>query len=181
MKIKTTPIQGLLIFEPNFFEDHRGFFYESFNSKEISKNIDGIKNFVQDNHSMSKKNVLRGLHFQTKFSQAKLVRAINGSVYDVAVDLRQNSKTFGSWYGLNISKSNRRQLFIPKNFAHGFLVTSKEAEIVYKVSDYYAPKYEKTLKWNDKDLNIKWPTKLKPILSEKDKLGISFKELLKKI
>ena len=175
-----TSIDGVIIVEPTAFGDDRGYFMETYQKEDFYAG--GITaDFVQDNQSMSTKGVLRGLHFQKQFSQSKLVRCIKGEVFDVAVDLREGSKTFGCWEGLILSAENRRQFFIPKNFAHGFLVLSDTAEFVYKVDDYYHPNDEGGLMWNDKDIGIKWPISegMEIKLSEKDKLHPPFSEYKK--
>lgn len=170
MKIIKTKIPDLLIFEPKVFGDERGFFMETFRESFLKEA--GINySCVQDNHSSSTKGVLRGLHYQTRQSQGKLVRVIAGEVYDVAVDMRKNSSTFGQHVGEYLSAENRKIFWVPPGFAHGFLVTSDYAEFVYKCTDYYAPEYEKTLLWNDKALNINWPIDGEPELSLKDKEG----------
>jgi dTDP-4-dehydrorhamnose 3,5-epimerase len=169
MHIKTTSIADLLILEPTVFGDDRGFFYESFNALRFQE-LTGInKTFVQDNHSKSAKNVLRGLHYQIQQPQGKLVRVVSGEVFDVVVDIRKNSPTFGRWLGITLSAENKRQLWIPEGFAHGFLVTSESAEFLYKTTDYYAPAYERSILWNDPDIGIEWPLDLEPVLSGKDK------------
>ena len=174
-----TGIEGLYIIEPTVFGDNRGFFLESYSKKEFEE-IGLTYEFVQDNHSKSKKGVLRGLHFQTKHSQGKLVRVIKGAVYDVAVDIRKGSKTYGKWYGIELSAENKKMFFIPPGFAHGFLTLEDETEFQYKCTDIYAPQYDSGIMWNDKDLNIDW--KLEEynidnlIFSEKDKKHQSFKE-----
>ncbi len=150
-----TEIDGLYIIEPTVFGDNRGFFLESYNKKEFEE-IGIADEFVQDNHSKSKKGVLRGLHFQTKHSQGKLVRVIKGSVFDVAVDLRKGSKTFGKWFGVELSAENKKMFFIPENFAHGFLTLEDETEFMYKCTDFYHPEYDSGIMWNDKDINIEW-------------------------
>ncbi|MDY4012057.1 MAG: dTDP-4-dehydrorhamnose 3,5-epimerase [Fusobacterium gastrosuis] len=176
-----TGIEGLYIIEPTVFGDERGFFVESYNKNDFTEL--GISDeFVQDNHSKSKKGILRGLHFQTKFSQGKLVRVIKGSVYDVAVDLRKDSKTFGKHFGLELSAENKRMFFIPKDFAHGFLTLEDDTEFTYKCTDFYHPEYDSGIMWNDKDINIDWNFEkynLKEkdiVLSEKDKKHQSLKE-----
>ncbi len=174
-----TEIPDVKIFEPKVFGDERGFFMETFREDEFSKL--GIEaRFVQDNHSKSKRGILRGLHYQIKQPQGKLVRVISGEVYDVVVDLRKSSKTFGKHVGVILSEENKRQLWVPKGFAHGFYVTSDSAEFVYKCTDYYAPEFEQSLLWNDKDLDIEWPIVdgYKPLLSEKDKNAVRLKEAL---
>jgi dTDP-4-dehydrorhamnose 3,5-epimerase len=174
MKISKTFIEDLLIFEPQLFKDDRGFFYESYNKKNLDKNIV----FVQDNESKSYKGVIRGLHFQAPpFEQTKLVRCVSGNILDVAVDLRTNSKTYGKSFSIELSSVNNKQLFIPKGFAHGFQVLSEIAIVNYKVDEYYNPNSDSGIIWNDKDLSIDWNLDLKPILSKKDLKLISFKEL----
>jgi dTDP-4-dehydrorhamnose 3,5-epimerase len=174
MKINKTFIEGLLIIEPQLFKDERGFFYESYNKNNLDINIV----FVQDNESKSYKGVIRGLHFQTPpFEQTKLVRCISGSIFDVAVDLRKNSKTYGKSFCVELSSENNKQLFVPKGFAHGFQVISDEAIVNYKVDNYYNPKSDSGIIWNDKDLSINWSIDVKPILSVKDLKLMSFKEL----
>ncbi len=176
MNIIKTEIPDVLIIEPKVFGDARGFFYESFNQKvwREKTGIDAV--FVQDNHSRSAKNVLRGLHYQIRQPQGKLVRAIRGAVFDVAVDLRRKSPTFGRWVGTELSEENCRQLWIPVGFAHGFLVLSDVAEFLYKTTDYWAPEYERTISWNDPDLAVAWPLQGEPVLSAKDAKGTAFKE-----
>jgi dTDP-4-dehydrorhamnose 3,5-epimerase len=179
-KFLKTSINGVIIVEPTVYGDSRGFFMETYQKEEFAAGGIDVE-FVQDNHSMSSKGVLRGLHFQKKYSQSKLVRCIKGEVFDVAVDLREGSPTFGKWEGVILSAENKRQFFIPKNFAHGFLVLSDEAEFVYKVDDYYHPNDEGGLMWNDKDIGIKWPVTdgLEIKLSDKDKLHPPFCEYKK--
>lgn len=175
-----TSIDGVIIVEPTAYGDNRGYFMETYQKEDFVKG--GITvDFVQDNQSMSTKGVLRGLHFQKQFSQSKLVRCIRGEVFDVAVDLREGSPTFGKWEGVILSAENKRQFFIPKNFAHGFLVLSDEAEFVYKVDDFYHPNDEGGLMWNDPDIGIKWPiTEDMTInLSDKDKIHPPFKDFKK--
>ena len=168
-----TKIPDVMVFEPTVFGDERGFFFESFNKKQF-KELTGLdKDFVQDNHSKSSKGVLRGLHYQLQpKAQGKLVRVISGEVFDVAVDVRSNSKTFGEWVGYILSAENKRQLWIPEGFAHGFITLSDSAEFIYKTTDYYAPSHERSIRWNDEVLSIKWPDKITPILSEKDKHAV---------
>lgn len=179
MNIIKTSIPEVLIFEPKVFGDDRGFFYESFHKAKFlaAANID-IR-FVQDNHSKSAKNVLRGLHYQIEQVQGKLVRVVSGEVYDVAVDLRASSQTFGKWEGTYLSAENKRQMWIPPGFAHGFLVLSDSAEFLYKTTDYYAPQHERCLKWDDPTVAIDWPLQGDPLLSEKDNKGLSFEEASK--
>jgi len=174
MKINKTFIEDLLIIQPQLFKDDRGFFYESYNKNNLDINIV----FVQDNESKSYKGVIRGLHFQAPpFEQTKLVRCVSGNILDVAVDLRTNSKTYGMSFSIELSSDNKKQLLIPKGFAHGFQILSETAIVNYKVDNYYNPKSDSGLIWNDKDLSIDWNLDLKPILSKKDLKLISFKDL----
>ena len=174
MKVIEVDIPGILIIEPRVFGDERGFFYESFNQR-VWEEVTGLKvSFVQDNHSRSAKNVLRGLHYQIKQPQGKLVRVILGEVFDVAVDLRRSSTTFGKWFGINLSAENKRQLWIPPGFAHGFLVLSDVAEFLYKTTDYWAAEHERSIVWNDPDLAIEWPLRGEPVLAAKDAAGAVF-------
>ena len=175
MQIQKTAIPGLLIIEPQVFGDDRGFFYESYNQKKLADVAGITEHFVQDNHSRSAKNVLRGLHYQIQQPQGKLVRVVEGEVYDVAVDMRRASPTFGQWAGVRLSAANKRMLWVPKGFAHGFLVLSEHAEFLYKTTDFYAPQYERSLLWNDPDLAIDWPLSGAPALSAKDAVGTPFK------
>lgn len=177
MKVINTEIPEVLIIQPHVFEDERGFFYESFNQKKWEE-LTGVQTkFVQDNFSHSGQGVLRGLHYQLHpFAQGKLVHCTIGEVFDVAVDLRKNSHSFGRWVGVYLSAENKDQMWIPEGFAHGFLVLSVKAEIVYKTTNYYAPEYERRIAWNDIDLAIKWPWNDGPILSVKDSEALSFKE-----
>ncbi len=173
-----TSIEGVIIVTPTAFGDKRGFFMETYQKKDFVAG--GITtDFVQDNHSKSVKNVLRGLHYQIKFPQSKLVRCVKGEVFDVVVDLRKNSPTFGKWEGVVLSEENKKQLFIPKGFAHGFFVLSNEAELSYKVDDYYHPNDEGGIMWNDPKIGIDWciPENVTPVLSEKDKIHPKFSEL----
>jgi len=173
MEIVKTHIDGLYVIKPRVFEDHRGFFFESFNNRKFEEEI-GSFNFVQDNHSKSDKGVLRGLHFQIQNPQGKLVRVVSGSVFDVAVDLRKSSQTFKSWLGIELSASNKKQLWIPPGFAHGFLTLSDNTEFLYKTTDFYFPEFERSILWNDSELNILWPNIDNVIISQKDKLGLDF-------
>lgn len=170
MKVIKTDIPDVLIFEPKVFGDDRGFFFESFNQKVFEEAIGYKVNFVQDNHSKSCKGVLRGLHYQlAPYAQGKLVRCVVGEVFDVAVDIRKESPTFGKWVGVNLSAENKRQLWIPEGFAHGFLVLSEDAEFVYKTTSYYHPESDCGIKWNDPTLDIQWPlNENNPLLSAKD-------------
>jgi dTDP-4-dehydrorhamnose 3,5-epimerase len=175
MKVQPAQIAGVLIIEPDVFGDERGFFLESFNEREMRKiGIDA--HFVQDNHSRSQRNVLRGLHYQINQPQGKLVRVVRGTVFDVAVDIRRNSSTFGKWVGVELSAENKRMFWMPPGMAHGFAVLSDSADFVYKATDYYAPEFERTILWNDPDLGIEWPLMGEPILSSKDAVGKSFRE-----
>ena len=177
MKVIPTEIPDVLIIEPQVYGDDRGFFLESFNQKDFREKTGVNTTFVQDNHSMSLKNVLRGLHYQIPNPQGKLVRVVSGSVFDVAVDARQSSPTFGQWVGCVLSAENKRIFWIPEGFAHGFLVLSDRAEFLYKTTNYYYPQYEKTILWNDADLGIDWPLETPPILSPKDQAGQPFKSV----
>ncbi|TAN71231.1 MAG: dTDP-4-dehydrorhamnose 3,5-epimerase [Methylobacter sp.] len=171
MQIHTTEIPDLLIIEPKVFGDDRGFFYESFNARRFAELTGISKNFVQDNHSKSAKNVLRGLHYQIQQPQGKLVRVVAGEVFDVAVDIRKNSPAFGQWVGVTLSAENKRQFWIPEGFAHGFVVTSASAEFLYKTTDYWAPEHERSILWNDPIIGIQWPIDAEPLLSGKDIAG----------
>ena len=174
MNVVETSLPGVLILEPKVFGDERGFFFESYNKKALEKvGID--EEFVQDNHSRSVRNVLRGLHYQIKQPQGKLVRVIQGEVFDIAVDIRKSSPNFGKWVGFNLSAENKHVAWIPPGFAHGFLVLSEVAECLYKTTDYWAPDHERCVIWNDRDLAINWPLQGEPTLSAKDKLGQTLK------
>ncbi len=175
MRFTPTRIQDVVIIEPKVFGDDRGFFFESFNLQQFNDAIGGNYEFVQDNHSKSKKNVLRGLHYQIQQAQGKLVRVVSGEVFDVAVDIRKNSPTFGEWVGERLSEDNKKQLWVPPGFAHGFIVLSDTAEFLYKTTDYYAPEHERCIAWNDPELNIDWHASGQPELSEKDKQGTALK------
>lgn len=171
MKIIPTAIAGPLILEPKVFGDARGFFMESYNARVFREATGLDVDFVQDNHSRSGRGVLRGLHYQIQQSQGKLVRVVRGSVFDVVVDLRRASPTFGQWVGAELSEENNRQFWIPPGFAHGFLVTSDSADFLYKTTDYYAPEHERSLAWNDPDVGVVWPLDGAPLLSAKDVAG----------
>ncbi|KQT37359.1 MULTISPECIES: dTDP-4-dehydrorhamnose 3,5-epimerase [unclassified Methylophilus] len=171
-----TAIPDVLVFQPKVFGDNRGFFFESFNENIFAETTGLRPRFVQDNHSKSAKNVLRGLHYQIKQPQGKLVRVTQGAVFDVAVDLRSQSPTFGKWVGEVLSDENKKMLWVPEGFAHGFLVLSELAEFLYKTTNFYAPEHERCIIWNDQTLNIEWPIAQKPSLSTKDALGLSFAE-----
>ncbi|MFN6559644.1 MAG: dTDP-4-dehydrorhamnose 3,5-epimerase [Nostoc sp. ChiSLP01] len=175
MSITRTKIPEVIQLEPKVFADDRGFFFEAYNHQKFTQETGIAANFVQDNHSYSKQNVLRGLHYQIKQPQGKLVRVIAGTIFDVAVDIRKSSPTFGKWVGYELSAENKRLLWIPIGFAHGFLVLSQTAEVVYKTTDYYAPQGDRTILWNDPDLAIDWPLSAPPILSAKDEAGKSLK------
>lgn len=172
MQIQTTAIPDVLIVEPTVYGDERGFFFESFNQRRFAQLTGVACDFVQDNHSRSGKGVLRGLHYQIRQPQGKLVRVIDGEVFDVVVDLRQSSPTFGNWLGVVLSAQNKRQLWVPQGFAHGFMVTSDSAESLYKTTDYWAPQFERSVLWNDPALGIDWPLDGAPLLSAKDKAGV---------
>ena len=172
MQVTPTAIPDVLIFEPTVFGDSRGFFMESFNQKVFDEAVGQHVDFVQDNHSRSSKGVLRGLHYQIQHPQGKLVRVASGAVFDVAVDIRRSSRTFGKWVGAELSAENRRQLWLPAGFAHGFLVLSETADFLYKTTDFYAPEYERSILWNDPAIAIEWPIPASiPVLSSKDAQG----------
>jgi len=172
MKIIPTAIPDVLILEPKVFGDARGFFFESFNQRVFSQATGLALQFVQDNHSRSTKGVLRGLHYQINQPQGKLVRVVRGSVFDVAVDVRKSSSTFGKWVGVELSEENHRQMWVPPGLAHGFVVTSESADFLYKTTDYYAPEHERCIAWNDPAIGIQWPMDVPPQLSAKDQLGL---------
>lgn len=176
MKVISTEIPDVLVIEPRVFEDERGFFLESFNERAFQEKANISERFVQDNHSRSAKNVLRGLHYQIQQPQGKLVRVIVGEIFDVAVDLRRSSKYFGQWVGITLSAQNKHQLWVPPGFAHGFLVVSEYTEVLYKTTDYYAPQSERSLLWNDPDMAVAWQLEAEPILSPKDKAGKRLQE-----
>ncbi|MDF1581887.1 MAG: dTDP-4-dehydrorhamnose 3,5-epimerase [Methyloprofundus sp.] len=175
MKVTPTNIPDVLIIEPKVFGDSRGFFFESFNQKAFNKATGQKAQFVQDNHSRSEKGVLRGLHYQIQQPQGKLVRVTSGAVFDVAVDIRQSSPTFGQWTGVELNAENHRQLWVPAGFAHGFVVLSKTADFLYKTTDYYAPEFERCIAWNDPAIGIEWPIDKEPQLSGKDQQGALLK------
>ena len=177
MKVIQTEIPDVVVIEPRIFEDERGFFYESYNERVLRDKANITERFMQDNHSRSAKNVLRGLHYQIKQPQGKFVRVVVGEVFDVVVDLRASSKFFGQWVGVDLNAKNKQQLWIPKGFAHGFLVLSEYAEVLYKTTEYYAPEHERSLLWNDPDLAIAWPIEVEPIISAKDRAGRRLKEV----
>jgi dTDP-4-dehydrorhamnose 3,5-epimerase len=173
MKVIPTDLAEVLILEPKVFGDERGFFYESFNARAFAETTGLQREFVQDNHSRSQRGVLRGLHYQVQQAQGKLVRVTAGEVFDVAVDVRRGSPTFGRWVGVHLSADNKRQLWVPEGFAHGFLVLSEFAEFLYKTTDYYAPEHERCIRWDDPSLAIDWPLSEAPQLSAKDQAGLS--------
>jgi dTDP-4-dehydrorhamnose 3,5-epimerase len=177
MKVTRTEIPDVLLIEPQVFRDQRGFFLESWNTRAFADAAGLDVRFVQDNHSRSHAGVLRGLHYQIRQPQGKLIRVIHGRVFDVAVDVRRSSATFGRWVGTELSEDNHRQIWIPPGFAHGFLVLSEGADIVYKMTDYYAPEHERCLLWNDPAVGIAWPLAGEPILSAKDKAGLPLDRL----
>lgn len=176
MQAIITAIPEIIIFEPKVFGDDRGFFYESFNQKVFETATGLTPNFVQDNHSKSAKNVLRGLHYQIQQPQGKLVRVTYGEVFDVAVDVRKSSATFGQYVGVHLSAENKVQLWVPPGFAHGFVVLSEAAEFLYKTTDFYAPQFERSILWNDPDIAIEWPIDGEPLLSAKDKVGAKLQD-----
>lgn len=174
MKATRLAIPDVVLFEPKVFGDDRGFFFESFNQNVFEETVGRPVNFVQDNHSRSLKGVLRGLHYQIKQPQGKLVRVVQGEVFDVAVDLRKSSATFGQWVGVHLSGKNKKQLWVPEGFAHGFVVLSECAEFLYKTTDYWAPEHERSLAWNDPTIAIEWPFTDQPALSGKDQKAVGF-------
>ncbi|WP_047549861.1 dTDP-4-dehydrorhamnose 3,5-epimerase [Methylotenera sp. G11] len=176
MQVVQTAIPEVLIIEPQVYGDERGFFFESFNQQKFEA-LTGVKtDFVQDNHSRSAVNVLRGLHYQIQQPQGKLVRVVAGEVFDVAVDLRRQSATFGKWVGVVLSAENKRQLWVPPGFAHGFLVLKESTEFLYKTTDYYAPQHERCIRWNEPEIGIEWPLASEPVLSVKDQSGTGLAE-----
>jgi len=176
MKAIPTAIPDVLIIEPKVFGDSRGFFFESFNQARFDEAVGHPVGFVQDNHSRSAKGVLRGLHYQIQKPQGKLVRVVRGSVFDVAVDIRRSSPTFGQWVGVELTEDNHRQLWVPPGLAHGFVVTSESADFLYKTTEFYAPEHERAILWNDADLGIAWPEiGMAPLLSGKDAAASAFK------
>ena len=176
MHVIEQALNGVLLIEPRVFGDERGFFFESYNQRAFADACGQTVPFVQDNHSRSSANVLRGLHYQIEHPQGKLVRVIHGEVFDVAVDLRRSSPSFGQWTGHYLSAANKRQLWVPAGFAHGFLVVSETAELLYKTTDFYRPEHERCIAWNDPQLNIRWPLPegIEPIVSAKDRVGLAF-------
>ena len=174
MKVTRTEIPDIVLLEPRVFGDERGFFLESWNAREFNRIVGGDLHFLQDNHARSGHGVLRGLHYQIRQPQGKLVRVVQGRVFDVAVDLRKSSTTFGRWVGFELSEDNYRQLWVPPGFAHGYLVLSERADFLYKATDFYAPEHERCIIWNDPEIGIVWPLDGKPILSAKDQSGLPF-------
>jgi dTDP-4-dehydrorhamnose 3,5-epimerase len=170
-----TSLPEVFILEPRVFEDERGFFFESYN-QQIMAEVGIVETFVQDNHSCSSRNVLRGLHYQLKRPQGKLVRVVDGEILDVAVDMRRRSVTFGAWEAVRLSGGNKRMLWIPAGFAHGFRVVSEKAHVLYKATDFYAPEQERTVSWNDSDLKINWELDGEPTVSAKDQRGVAFRD-----
>ncbi|MDP2163544.1 MAG: dTDP-4-dehydrorhamnose 3,5-epimerase [Hydrogenophaga sp.] len=176
MKATPTAIPDVMVIEPKVFGDARGFFFESFNQKAFNEATGSNVNFVQDNHSRSAKGVLRGLHYQLQQPQGKLVRVVRGAVFDVAVDIRKSSPTFGQWVGVELSEDNHKQLWVPAGFAHGFVVLSETADFLYKTTDYYAPAHERCIAWDDPAIGIEWPADIAPQLSAKDQAGLSLSQ-----
>ncbi|CBL44272.1 dTDP-4-dehydrorhamnose 3,5-epimerase [gamma proteobacterium HdN1] len=176
MNVVESGLPEVLILEPRVFGDSRGFFYESYNAARFRELTGLTVDFVQDNHSRSGRGVLRGLHYQVQQPQGKLVRVVRGSVWDVAVDVRRSSPSFGRWVGVELSEENQKEMWIPPGFAHGFVVLSESADFLYKTTDYYAPQHERCIVWDDRDLGVNWMYEGDPILSEKDKAGASLKE-----
>lgn len=168
IQVTTTALPEVKIIEPKVFGDARGFFYESFNAREFAEHVEAGVEFVQDNHSRSAKGVLRGLHYQIQHAQGKLVRVVEGEVFDVAVDIRKSSPNFGKWVGVTLSEENHRQLWVPPGFAHGFVVLSETAQFLYKTTDYWYPEFERSLLWNDSQVGIDWPIESEPQLAAKD-------------
>lgn len=175
MKVTPTPISDVLIIEPKVFSDERGFFFESFNQRAFNESTGTDLSFVQDNHSRSARGVLRGLHYQVEQPQGKLVRVVRGAVFDVAVDIRPQSATFGQWFGLELTEHNNRQIWLPPGLAHGFLVLSDSADVLYKTTDYYAPEFERSIRWDDPGISIDWPLTGEPLVSPKDRAGLTLK------
>lgn len=172
-----SPLPGVVVFSPDIFSDHRGFFLESYNLDKYKPFLSENAEFVQDNHSRSAGGVLRGLHYQINQPQGKLVRAVEGAIFDVAVDIRKGSPNFGGWFGVELSAENKKQLWVPPDFAHGFLVLTNHAQVLYKATDYYAPEYERGIRWDDPDIGINWPGMISaPLLSQKDKQAPFFRD-----
>jgi dTDP-4-dehydrorhamnose 3,5-epimerase len=171
IKVIATTLPEVKIVEPKVFGDARGYFFESFNAREFSEHVEEEVEFVQDNHSRSAKGVLRGLHYQIQHAQGKLVRVVEGEVFDVAVDIRRSSPNFGKWVGVTLSVENRRQLWVPPGFAHGFVVLSESAQFLYKTTDYWFPEHERSIVWNDPEIGVEWPIDFEPLLAAKDAAG----------
>ncbi|MCE4540906.1 MULTISPECIES: dTDP-4-dehydrorhamnose 3,5-epimerase [unclassified Caballeronia] len=171
IQVTATALPEVKIIEPKVFGDARGFFYESFNAREFAEHVESGVEFVQDNHSRSAKGVLRGLHYQIQHAQGKLVRVVEGEVFDVAVDVRKSSPNFGKWVGVNLSEENHRQLWVPPGFAHGFVVLSESAQFLYKTTDYWFQAHERSIVWNDPEIGIEWPIDFEPLLAAKDAAG----------
>jgi dTDP-4-dehydrorhamnose 3,5-epimerase len=176
LKITATAIPDVLVLEPRVYGDSRGFFLESFNAAAFALATGVVADFVQDNHSRSSRGVLRGLHYQLQQPQGKLVRVVSGAVFDVAVDIRKSSPTFGRWVGVELTENNQRQLWVPPGFAHGFVVMSESADFLYKTTDYYAPQHERAIAWNDPAIGIEWPAGMQPMLSAKDMAAVALAE-----
>ena len=176
MNIVSTGIPDVFIIKPTVFRDDRGFFYEGYNKQALKERAGIGCDFVQDNYSRSSKGVIRGLHYQIRGAQAKLVKVLRGAVFDVAVDLRRSSKTFGKWVGVTLDAVDNHMMWIPEGFAHGFLVLSESADVMYKTSDFYSPRHERCIAWNDGSLAIDWPAEGEPVISDKDKLGVSLRD-----
>lgn len=171
------PLPGVIVIEPTVYEDDRGFFFESFNTRDFNYLTGMEVTFVQDNHSKSSQGVLRGLHYQVQQAQGKLIRVVEGSIFDVAVDIREGSPTFGKWFGIELTAENKKQVWVPPDFAHGFLVFSEVAQVLYKSTDYYAPEHERSIRWDDPELAINWPElPIDPLLSNKDKKAASLRD-----
>lgn len=171
IQVTSTALPEVKIIEPKMFGDARGFFYESFNAREFAEQVEAGVEFVQDNHSRSVRGVLRGLHYQIEHAQGKLVRVVEGEVFDVAVDIRKSSPNFGKWVGVTLSDANHRQLWVPSGFAHGFVVLSESAQFLYKTTDYWYPEHERSILWSDPQIAIAWPTDFEPVLAAKDATG----------
>ncbi|PTB30326.1 dTDP-4-dehydrorhamnose 3,5-epimerase [Paraburkholderia caribensis] len=176
ISVTATALPEVKIIEPKVFGDARGFFYESFNARDFAEFVEPGMEFVQDNHSRSAKGVLRGLHYQIQHAQSKLVRVVEGEVFDVAVDVRKSSSNFGKWVGVHLSAENKRQLWVPAGFAHGFVVLSESAEFLYKTTDYWYPEFERSIVWNDPQIGIKWPLDGQPVVAAKDAAGMRLSE-----
>lgn len=176
MKVIATALPGVLVLEPKVHGDARGFFIESFNAQAFEHATGRTWSFVQDNHSRSRRGVLRGLHYQLQHTQGKLLRVVRGAIFDVAVDIRRSSPHFGQWVGVELTEENQRQVWVPPQFAHGFLVRSESADVLYKTTDYYAPEHERSILWNDPEIGIDWKLDVEPILSPKDQTGIPLRQ-----